>query len=211
MSAEEVPSTASVDELTSTLASATLNANTTQVPDDRHANDDELRATLEVASRFAENVVKQWWTTLAAPPKQSDESLSSAVPTKTLTDWFPDGILDNGYIGKVKLAPSDKTLPTFIMRLDVVPSDYALDMTELRQIPEAMENIGRLLQSASLFFRYAILRYELPNEDNWLDKSFMPTPYGTIRLLGTNTNTAPQIGVIVKRKASKKEKKGKKH
>jgi hypothetical protein len=74
-----------------------------------------------------------------------------------------------------------------------------MNLDELRtKSPEILEPMQTLLKMAYGYLQYALEAYELPDPGNLIKKNVIPSPWGSIYLLGAPSDL-PQIGVIAER------------
>ncbi len=148
---------------------------------DRLATQDEVAVALGSASRYAEDVCKQWLASIFN------------VPTGT----FGPPI---GYTAHIKLDPTSgaTAMNALTMELAVVDGDYTLDVTEYGDAgPSIRANVPRLLQAAHLYTKFLVAEH-LAEHMAWTERALRPTPWGTLYFDGT-PSMAPRIGVVVRR------------
>lgn len=166
----------------------------------------KFNESMEVISRFAEDVVKTWF---------------AGMYTKDLKELFPDGLI--GHVGSIRMTPSEELLNQrkkvmtspeeetrdgnpadpedalgWELKLKVVDENYRVNLEEWKKRePAVLGQMQGLLKMAWGYIQYALESYDLPHQELFVGK-IIPSPWGTLYVLGALPG-APHIGVSIER------------
>lgn len=166
----------------------------------------EFNKSMEMISRFAEDVVKTWF---------------AQMYKRDLKELFPDGLI--GHTGSLKMMPGPEVLEArrlakrasvnkdeesrgdditlvdtsgWELKLAVVDANHRELLARWKnEEPVVLQQMEGLLKMAWGYIQYALESYELPNPELFREK-IIPSPWGTLYVLGA-PDDAPQIGVSI--------------